>query len=73
MLEIEICVIGAKRRLCETIEYWSFRKFEIKKESNLNVFSEVKASLIAQLVKNPPAMEETLVQFQGWEDPLEKG
>ena len=31
------------------------------------------ASLIAQLVKNPPAMQETLVQFLGWEDPLEKG
>ena len=26
------------------------------------------ASLIAQLVKNPPAMQETLVQFLGWED-----
>ena len=31
------------------------------------------ASLIAQLVKNLPAMQETLVQFLGWEDPLEKG
>ena len=31
------------------------------------------ASLVAQLVKNPPAMQETLVQFLGWEDPLEKG
>ena len=31
------------------------------------------ASLIAQLVKNPPPMQETLVQFLGWEDPLEKG
>ena len=30
-------------------------------------------SLIAQLVKNPPAMQETLVQSLGWEDPLEKG
>ena len=30
------------------------------------------ASLIAQLVKNLPAMQETLVQFLGWEDPLEK-
>jgi len=30
-------------------------------------------SLIAQLVKNPPAMQETLVQFLGQEDPLEKG
>ena len=29
-------------------------------------------SLIAQLVKNLPAMQETPVQFLGWEDPLEK-
>ena len=29
-------------------------------------------SLIAQLVKNPPAMQETWVQSLGWEDPLEK-
>ena len=25
------------------------------------------------VVKNPPAMQETPVQFLGWEDPLEKG
>ena len=31
------------------------------------------ASLIAQLVKNPPAMQETQVQFLDWEDALEKG
>ena len=31
------------------------------------------ASVIAQLVKNPPAMQETLVLFLGQEDPLEKG
>ena len=31
------------------------------------------ASLIAQLVKDLPAMQETLVQFLGWEEPLEKG
>ena len=30
-------------------------------------------SLIAQLVKNPPAMWETWVWSLGWEDPLEKG
>ena len=29
--------------------------------------------LVAQLVKNPPAMQETLVRFLGQEDPLEKG
>ena len=33
----------------------------------------VRASLIAQSVKNPPAMQETLVQFLDREDPLEKG
>ena len=31
------------------------------------------ASLIAQLVKNLPAMQQTPVQFLGWKDPLEKG
>ena len=31
------------------------------------------ASLVAQLVKNLPAMWETWVQSLGWEDPLEKG
>ena len=31
------------------------------------------ASLVAQLVKNPPAEWESWVQSLGWEDPLEKG
>ena len=31
------------------------------------------ASLVAQTVKNLPAMPETWVQMLGWEDPLEKG
>ena len=31
------------------------------------------ASLVAQTVKNLPAMRETWVQSLGWEDPLEKG
>ena len=30
-------------------------------------------SLIAQVVKNPPAVRETWVRSLGWEDPLEKG
>ena len=30
------------------------------------------ASLVGQLVKNPPAMRETWVWSLGWEDPLEK-
>ena len=32
-----------------------------------------RASLVAQLVKNPPAMRETWARSLGWEDPLEKG
>ena len=31
------------------------------------------AFLVAQLVKNPPALRETWVQSLGWEDTLEKG
>ena len=31
------------------------------------------ASLVAQLVKNLPAMQETWVRSLGWEDPLDKG
>ena len=31
------------------------------------------ASLVAQLVKNLPAMRETWIRSLGWEDPLEKG
>ena len=31
------------------------------------------ASLVAQTIKNPPAMQETWVQSLGWEDPLEDG
>ena len=31
------------------------------------------ASLVARLVKNLPAMQETWVQSLGWEDPLENG
>ena len=32
-----------------------------------------RASLVAQLIKNPPAMRETWIRSLGWEDPLEKG
>ena len=35
--------------------------------------TQPRASLVAQLVKNLPAMRETWVWSLGWEDPLEKG
>ena len=37
------------------------------------IFDKYQASLVAQLVKNLPAMWETWVQSLSWEDPLEKG
>ena len=32
-----------------------------------------RASLVTQMVKNLPAIQETPVQSLGWEDPLEEG
>ena len=43
------------------------------KESDTTEATECTLILVAQLVKNLPAMQETLVQFLGWEDTLEKG
>ena len=42
--------------------------------NSIVIFSKIpRVSLVAQLVKNLPAMQETLIQFLGWEDALEKG
>ena len=40
---------------------------------NCLLMTSLKASLVAQMVNNLPAMQETCVQSLGWEDPLEKG
>ena len=37
------------------------------------LFDVTQPSLVAQLVKNPPATRETWVPSLGWEDTLEKG
>ena len=39
----------------------------------INTHTHTEASLVAKLVKNPPAMQETPIRFLGWQDPLEKG
>ena len=39
----------------------------------VTTLQSTRASLVAQLVKNLPAVWETQVQSLGWEDPLEKG
>ena len=36
-------------------------------------FQLVRASLVAQTVKNLPAVQETWIRSLGWEDPLEEG
>ena len=40
---------------------------------HLQEFVLISGSLVAQLVKNLPAMQETRVFSLGWEDPLEEG
>ena len=39
----------------------------------MRTYCIAQASLVAQLIKNPPAMRETWVRSLGWEDRLEKG
>ena len=53
---------------------WTFVGKVISLLSRFDIaFLPRRASLIAQLVKNPPAMQETPIQFLDQEDPLEKG
>ena len=51
--------------------------FTLEERNNLKVVTYLtlrchKASLVAQLIKNPPAMWETWVRSLGWEDPPEE-
>ena len=58
--------------------YWATKE-ALRKESSYNSYGYnviqiyVCVSLVAQMVKNLPAMWETWVQSLGWEDPPEKG
>ena len=51
--------------------------FLTQNEQSVFSFSDIStffwASLVAQLVKNLPAVRKTWVPSLGWEDPLEKG
>ena len=44
-----------------------------KNYNEISLHTNLWASLVAQLIKNPLAMREAWVQSLGWEDPLEKG
>ena len=59
----------------EHIQYFIYTKYYIYTLYiiYIYIYTYIWASLVAQLVKNLPAMQETPVQFLGWEDPLEKG
>ena len=66
---------GCARGLIRLMLFWSFQSLKVE-FFPLSYFSYLvlkRASPIAQLVKNPPAMQETAVRFLGREDPLEKG
>ena len=43
------------------------------KESDMTEQLSLWSSLVAQMVKNPPAGQETWVRSLGWEEPLEEG
>ena len=51
----------------------STREIRVQFPANASCSHQVWASLVAQMVKNLPAMLETSVQFLGWEDPSEEG
>ena len=59
--------------MCQTFH----TNYLLKTTQNIGIFithsREGRSSLVAQLVKNLPAMQETAVQFLGQEDTMEKG
>ena len=56
-----------------TQQFLSIYPREINSNSHKkSMYTYVFASLVAQMVKNPPVMWETWVGSLGWEDPLEK-
>ena len=53
---------------------WMNHKLESRLLEEISTTSDIQMiSLVAQLVKNVPAVQETPVRFLGQEDPLEKG
>ena len=58
-----------KKRIFGLVFHGGFYKKDILYFHSVSLY---RPSLIAQLVKKPPATQETLVGFLIWEDPLEK-
>ena len=57
----------------EKVKTSSKRYMQPNVHSTLFTVAKTRVSLVAQMVKNPPAMWETWVQALGWEDLLEEG
>ena len=62
---------GTQGKWTSTEPGWS--SLGSKAEDNLASYCLHQASLVAQTVKNPPAVWETWVRSLGWKDPLEEG
>ena len=64
-----------KLQVCIVSSHFKNKQYDLK-EIYQNINKEIKlssrASLVAQLVKTPPAMQKTQVRFLGLEDPLDK-
>ena len=64
---------GASTKRAETQELWLWYPLPASLRINFMLSIYIEPPALAQLVKNPPAMQETPVRFLGQEDPLEKG
>ena len=68
-----VTVGGAMQQTGASMSIDSCSDTAIGSWTNYSVLYVSRASLVAQMVKNLPAMQETQVQSLGWEDPLEEG
>ena len=55
------------------LETYNFPRMNQEETENMNRPITSFGASLDQLVKTPPAMQETWVQSLSWEDPLEKG
>ena len=67
------CTFPNRNLVCQQIDYCAWVRGPIWFDKFQMLLLNYRASLIAKLVKNLPAMQETWVQSLGWKDPLEKG